>query len=284
MLVQYNNIRAAYIWRNNREIYCFERENLALLHPVGCIFKAVISTLIGMAIYEEAIDSVDDRIEDYFPEVKFDGNWHNLRIEHALSKTTGLHWPGPGENLPDTMREIAVLPFDCEPGAEFRYKPDPQIAVLLLERIYGKPVTALFKERIGRYLDEYSWERENIEGMKASVQMLEGLGRIWLEQGQIGNTRLFSEEYCRECMKPASSGGFPERLPYRRGWWLGSHKGIEYMMASGFGGQILAVVPDTEMIAVILSDMDRPHPENRRILEGMIDGTWAGIMNEYGHL
>ena len=88
---QCSHIKAAYIYQNNHEAYSFERDAPAVLNPVGCIFKAVISTLIGMAIYEEAIDSVDDRIEDYFPEVKFDGNWHNLRIEHALSKTTGLH-------------------------------------------------------------------------------------------------------------------------------------------------------------------------------------------------
>ncbi len=37
--------------------------------------------------------------------------------------------------------------------------------------------------------------------------------------------------------------------------------------ASGFGGQYLAVIPQLEMILSILSDMDRPHPENKTIIE-----------------
>ena len=37
--------------------------------------------------------------------------------------------------------------------------------------------------------------------------------------------------------------------------------------ASGFGGQYLAVIPQLEMILSILADMDRPHPENKTIIE-----------------
>ena len=43
--------------------------------------------------------------------------------------------------------------------------------------------------------------------------------------------------------------------------------GITDFSACGFGGQKLVVVPQKEMIISILSDMDRPHPENKGIID-----------------
>ncbi len=41
-------------------------------------------------------------------------------------------------------------------------------------------------------------------------------------------------------------------------------------MASGFGEQIVGVIPDRNTVVTILSEMDRPHPENKKIIEMII--------------
>ena len=235
------------------------------LFPVGCIFKLCISMLIGVAIREGKIGSVSDSVSLYFGEAAAEP-WKELRIAHVLSKTTGLVWPGPGGKLPDSIGEMMKLPFSGVPGTEFLYKPDPQIAVCLLEHVYGKPVDALFGEKIGRRLHApYQWNRDSIEGMRLSIDALEGLGRMLLDRG-LG---IFGEEYLGEMMKPRSQGGFPEWLPYGLGCWIGETKGGRYLLASGFGGQMLAVSPEQRRIAIVLSDMDKPHPENRLLVEQM---------------
>lgn len=235
------------------------------LFPVGCIFKLCISMLIGAAIREGRIGSVSDSVSSYFEEATAEP-WKQLKIAHALSKTTGLVWPGPGERLPDTIDEMMKLPFSSVPGTEFLYKPDPQIAVCLLEQVYGKPVDALFDEKIGcRLHAPYHWDRNSIEGMRLSIDALKALGRMLLD----GGMGIFGEEYLGEMMKPRSQGGFPECLPYGLGCWIGETKGGRYLLASGFGGQMLAVSPEQGRIAIVLSDMDRPHPENRLLVEQM---------------
>ena len=90
----------------------------------------------------------------------------------------GIIWPRPQEPIPANMREVMELKFESEPGASFQYKPDPQIIVYLLEEIYGLAITELFKTKIILYFTNkvYEWNRDNIQGMKVSIQLLNELG------------------------------------------------------------------------------------------------------------
>lgn len=148
-------------------------------------------------------------------------------IGYALSKTTGLVWPVPGEKLPEDMSEVFKLPFAQEPGKEFMYKPDPQIIVFLLEEIYGRAITEIFYDKIGWMVgaDAYYWNKENIEGFKASVELLELLGQLYLNKGMLDGEHLFDEEFYEMSVQGWSDGGFPERMPYGLGWWLGGCAG-----------------------------------------------------------
>lgn len=106
-----------------------------------------------------------------------------------------------------------------------------------------------------------------MQGMKVSISLLNELGQLLLNKGVINGKRLFSEEYYEQSICEYSGGGFPECTPYGLGWWIGKDIEIPYFFASGFGGQYLAVIPQEEMVISILSDMDRPHPENMAIIE-----------------
>lgn len=266
------NLKNVCIIRNDEVIFEYTRENEkgTLLFPVGCIFKSFLSVLVGIAIYERKIGSIDDCVIDYVShEGISDTNWYQLKIKQALSKTTGIMWPGPHEPIPANMREVMELKFESEPGALFKYKPDPQIIVYLLEEIYGLEITELFHAKIiTNFINkDYAWDKNDIQGMKVSVPMLNELGRLLLNKGVINGNRLFSEEYYGQSICGHSGGGIPECVPYGLGWWIGKDLNIPYFFASGFGGQYLAVIPCKKIIISILSDMDRPHPENKTIIE-----------------
>ena len=87
-----------------------------------------------------------------------------------------------------------------------------------------------------------------------------------LNKGIINRKRLFSEEYYEQIIEESSRGGFPECTSYGLSWWIENNSNIPYFYASGFGGQYLAVIPQNKMIISILSDMDRPHPENKGVV------------------
>lgn len=267
----YPHIKAVHVIKNNKLIFSQSRNTLqdTHLYPIGCIFKAFLSILVGIAIYEGKIGSVEDCVIDYFPHDEIsDFNWYKLKIKHALSKTTGIIWPGPRETIPENMDSVMELKFESEPGHIFQYKPDPQIIVYLLEEVYGIEITKLFEIKLLSYFENrnYQWDRERIEDMQVSIQLLDELGQLMLNKGVIGGVRLFSEEYYEECISKYSNGGFPECMPYGLGWWIDDCTDYPFFFASGFGGQYLIVIPQKRMVISILSDMDRAHPENKSIV------------------
>lgn len=271
-LQNYVNVRAVHIIKDEQTIFKYIRENEmeTSLFSIGCIFKSFLSVLVGIAIYEGKIDSIEDCIIDYVSHEEIKNvNWYKLKIKHALSKTTGIIWPRPQEPIPTNMREVMELLFENEPGVSFQYKPDPQIIVYLLEEIYGLEITELFKTKIISCFTnkDYEWDRDDIQGMKVSIQMLNELGQLLLNKGIINGKRLFSEEYYEQMIEEYSCGGFPECVPYGLSWWIENSSNVPYFCASGFGGQKLVIAPQKKITISILSDMDRPHPENKDVIE-----------------
>ena len=175
--------------------------------------------------------------------------------------------------MPLNMREVMELQFENEPGTVFQYKPDPQIIVYLLEEVYGLPITDLLQIKLISHLknDIYEWDRDDIQGMKVSLQLLSEFGQLILNRGTIYGKRLFSEEYYYQMITEYSSGGLPECMPYGLSWWIAKDTNIPYFCACGFGGQILTLVPSKKVSISILSDMDRPHPENNELLKTFLN-------------
>lgn len=94
----YVNLKAVHIVKDEKTIFEYVRENEMekSLFPVGCIFKSFLAVLVGIAIYEGKIDSIEDCLIDYVShEAITNVNWNKLKIKHALSKTTGIIWTRP---------------------------------------------------------------------------------------------------------------------------------------------------------------------------------------------
>lgn len=89
-LDNFPNLKKVCMIKNEQMIFehIRETEKGTSLFPVGCIFKSFLSVLVGVAIYEGKIGSIDDCVIDYISHDEItDINWYKLRIKHALSKT-----------------------------------------------------------------------------------------------------------------------------------------------------------------------------------------------------
>ncbi len=127
----------------------------------------------------------------------------------------------------------------------------------------------MFKKKILSYFKNtnYHWDRERVEEIQVSIQFMDEWGQLLLNKGIVDDMRLFSEEFYKQSIETYLHGGFPEGTSYGLGWWTNVHSGIPYFYASGFGGQYLIIIPEKKVVISILSDMDRPHPENKNIIE-----------------
>src|SRR5690554_8239528 len=106
--------------------------------------KSVMSVLIGCAIDDGLINSVNDHVIDYIPELKQNG-FEDVTIKHLLQMTSGLDYNegyfNPFGNVATfyygtkLRQEIPKLKLKYEPGEKFEYlSGNTQILGLVLER------------------------------------------------------------------------------------------------------------------------------------------------------
>jgi CubicO group peptidase (beta-lactamase class C family) len=206
-----------------------DRETLLTSFSVA---KSFDSTLVGIAIDEGFIASVDDPITDYLPELaEEDPRLSEITIAHLLSMSSGLDYEemrwalfngdDPLTTYHPDQREVALeaaTRIVDSPGEYFQYnKYHPQLLGMILERTTGMSVTEYTQTRlwdpIGMEFDG-QWtldsEANGFEKMEAGLNArpidFAKLGSLFLAGGEWNGSRVVEEEWIQ-----ASVSSDPER-------------------------------------------------------------------------
>lgn len=238
--------------------------------PSFSMAKSITSILIGCAIDDKLIQSVDEPITHYIPELKGNG-FEKVSIEHLLQMTSGLRfnegYTNPfgdvatfyyGTNL---RKAIKKMKLKSEPGTQFEYlSGNTQLLGLVLERaLKDKTVTAYLEEKIWKPLEmEYdaSWSLDRKKNglektfccINARARDYAKIGRLYLNKGKWKDKQIVSEEWVRQSTKIDTSNGSAGYYQYQ--WWLPTQSGD--FMAQGILGQYIYVHPDKNLIIVRL--------------------------------
>ncbi|MCY4780489.1 serine hydrolase [Sphingobacterium sp. UT-1RO-CII-1] len=232
--------------------------------------KSITSMLIGIAIDDGLIRSVDEPITNYIPEFKANG-LENVTIKHLLQMTAGLKftesYSNPfgdaanyyyGTNLRKALKKVHA---ETAPGQKFAYKSgETQVLGLVLERaLKDRSITSYLDEKVWRPLGmEYdaSWsldrKKEGLEKtfccLNARARDFAKLGRLYLQKGNWNGQQIVSEQWVKESTKVDTTEGSSWRYQYQ--WWLPSKDGDFY--ADGMLGQYIYVHPEKDLIIVRL--------------------------------
>ena len=187
------------------------------------VAKSFDSALIGIAIDEGHITSVDDAVTTYLPELlDQDEAFGQITIRDLLLMAAGLEyqdmrwWLFNGDDplttyYPD-QREIALTNTRVidPPGRYFRYnKYHPQLLGMILERATGMTVTQYTQSRLWDPLGmEYdgAWALDGIDsrfekmeaGLNARAIDYAKLGRLFLNAGNWNGTQVISSTWIDE--------------------------------------------------------------------------------------
>ncbi|WP_337101260.1 serine hydrolase domain-containing protein [Paenibacillus sp. YIM B09110] len=238
--------------------------------------KSVLSCLIGMAIDEGRIGSVDDPISDYLEHPAAarlaDSSEAAIRIKHLLSMTPGFQWPDfdkPYRALraaSDPIGFVLEKAIISPPGQAYTYNSGAShLLSALLTKAVGVPALDYASKKLFQPLGfrKARWtERDGINeggtglslfGMDlAKFGLLYKLGGVW--EGE----RLLSSEWIDLSTKMHHRGLLHYEPPiygeYGYHWWRtpASHNGnTDCYFAFGHGGQYLLIAPEHDLIIVI---------------------------------
>ena len=256
-----------------------------MLHNIHSATKSVTSALIGIAIDEGFIESVDQSIFDYLPEhqhLKTDGR-EKITIEHILTMTSGLQWrewsaPYSSSDNPavgiwyqdkDPITYLLEKPLIDEPGTRFTYSTGN---MYVLGEIIRHSSNMTIDEFSGKYLfeplgiDSTNWPlkfENGVDGnnLEIGARDMAKIGVTFLNNGVWNGKQLIPEEWVEKSATsfPGNQGidvpGEPSgELGYSYTWWTkeysDSGKKINMYTASGFGGQHIMVFPELNAVVV----------------------------------
>ncbi len=243
------------------------------------VVKSMTATLIGAAIQDGYIDSIDDPIVNYLPRFKgtaYDG----VTVKNLLQMTSGVAWnetytdPSSdrrrmleaqiGQQPGAILDLMAALPRAAEPGTRWNYSTgETQVAGALVAAATGKPVADYLSEkiwsRVGMESDATWWleSPDGLEvggsGLSATLRDYARFGLFLLNDGVIDGQRVLPEGWVQEASTPKIVAG--ETVDY--GYMLWPLHGNSYA-AIGIFGQFVFVDPDKNLVVAMWSAQPKP--------------------------
>lgn len=241
--------------------------------------KSITSTLVGAALADGLIASLDDQIVKYLPELKGSG-YDGVTVRQILQMRSGVDYEerydfaNPGiaaSNHINALVKNVVRFADAartikrahKPGEVFAYKTiDTAVLGWLIERVSGGSVAAytarklwepLGTEADGFYImdGQPGTGREfSGAGYNATLRDWARFGQMMLDGGMANGKRVVSEDWVKAAQSPAGDENGPEG-GYGYQWWTMANSPA--YSAIGLQGQYVYVDPASRTVVVKLS-------------------------------
>lgn len=251
--------------------------------------KTFISILIGMAIDEGKIKSVDQPVGDFLPEFK-EGENSKLRIKHLLTMSSGINFDEDYANplaYPAKAyygSDLKTLTFDykvtSEPGKEFIYlSGNTELLGFILEKVTGKTISEYASEKLWKPLGAKNsafWSLDHHDGhekayccFNSNAPDFARVGELYLDSGKWNGRQLISSSYVSQSIAPADlTSGAGRNDEYGYSWWLiPDYKGHRIFYARGILGQYIICIPDKKMVVVRLGKKRKVSEESKHPLD-----------------
>ena len=256
----------------------FERysENHSL-HTVSNSFsaaKTLVALLIGIAMEEGKIKSLDEPVGNYLKEFNSNGK-EQITIRHLLIMASGLDWEESASNPLSENAEsyygsdlyglVTRQKVITKPGQRFKYQSgNSQLLAFVLEKATGKSVSNYAEEKIWKQMDTQQnayWSLDNEFGdekafccVYATARDFGRLGKLLLQKGRWGSKQIVPESYMNELFKVpnlATEEGIPNKRYAMHIWtYLGGKSPVYY--CRGIKGQYIISIPSEKVVIVRL--------------------------------
>ena len=267
----------------------FERTSIGTSFSVA---KSIVSALVGIALAEGHIASLDDPLTRYLPELAAtDARFSNVTLRHLLLMRSGIAFDeGYRSPLSDAARfylsrdlaaRVRALKIEGAPDRMQAYRSgDTQLLGMVLARATGLPLAKYAESRLWQPMGaefDASWSLDSADAgtakafccVNARAVDFARFGQLFLQGGQLDGRQIVPGPWVRESTAVATRPGgndiqrrnierpFSERRAYyayqwRRAAQPGNGEPAEDFYAQGLLGQYVYVAPATQTVLVRL--------------------------------
>jgi CubicO group peptidase (beta-lactamase class C family) len=272
------------VLQNNEIVYerYWENHNSTAYSASFSMAKGIVSLLVGIALEEGKLQSLDQPVADFIPEFSI-GDKANITLLHLLTMTSGLDWDeaysspfSPTTELyygDDIYRLVVNLPLKHEPGTVWYYSSaDTQILGIALEAAIGQPLSDYASERLWKRIgaeQDASWSLDREQGViksnccfNSTARDFARLGQLVLQGGMWNNEQIVPSDYLAQAIQPVAGlrdrQGDPVNY-YGYQFWITGTDDQSVPFFNGILGQYIFVMPHLNAVVVRLGHRDDPN-------------------------
>jgi len=286
---EFTSIRSLLLVRHGNlvgEAYFRDTTDQTRPHHIQSVTKSVASLLVGIAIDQDSLVGVDVRAYDLLPE-SFDNveAKRNITLGDLLTMRDGLGFDNGSDNdaliyqASNSLRYILGKDLVNQPGTTFHYNDGaPTVSLAMIQQATEQNITNFAVENLFSPLgiSDYHWELHpdglayGGYGLWLLPRDMAKIGLLCLDEGSWQGNQIVTTEWLLESTQTHVPDASP--TPYGYYWWiLEGHNGYR---AYGHGGQMIIVLTDLDLVAVITADSNADPVVS--------DGPWdfAGFLDD----
>ena len=235
--------------------------------------KSITVTLLGKAIMDGKIKSLDQPVGDFFDEYKT-GLGAELTVGNLASMSSGMKWNEKYYSIINITSEsyfsndlralILNQKIIEKPGQKFRYSSgDTQLLGMIIEKATNTNLSDYLRNNFTNpmgFENEALWQLDSEEsGMEkayccfaSNAKDFARFGKLYKNNGKWNNKILLDSTFINKATNPV----FNASPYYGYGWWLYNYNGKKVYTMNGHRGQFVIVFPEEDIIIVRLGDIN----------------------------
>jgi CubicO group peptidase (beta-lactamase class C family) len=247
------------------------------------VTKSFTSALVGIALDQGYLSSVDQKMLDFFPEVAgqiTDPRKKEITIRYLLQMRAGYPWEETDPALWDGLLSgyyvplIEEFPLITDPGTEFHYSNlTSNWLGIIVDRATGMNLKAFAEENLfsplGVEAGEWGTDAEGHNNGCADLHLTARdaakFGLLYLNDGVYDGNQIVPADWVHDSLQSYSedinvSGGFPKNyglvisdIGYGYQWWSARAGNHYFDLAWGHGGQFIVLLDEFDMVIVLTS-------------------------------
>lgn len=263
--------------------YYHDRHENSLFNDQS-LTKSIVSILIGIAIDKGYIRSVDQKIMDFFPQLKTDADKRKQQItlRQVMGQSSGLSHEdldnlGAYLSLPDPSGYVLSAPLAADPGTEFHYNnAATHLLSVILTKSTGMDTRSFAKKFLfdPMGIKEFEWAKMRDDyydgcgllSIRLRAEDMARIGILLLNKGVYKGQQLVSAQWVTAILHPDSvlhtQWGFPNST-YAFCYYHTEYKGVPLIYGMGWGGQFLVLIPSLKAVVMINEDIENAHAIQR---------------------
>jgi CubicO group peptidase (beta-lactamase class C family) len=239
--------------------------------------KSVTSALVGIALDQGCLSSVDQKMIDFFPEVAgqiTDPRKKQITVRQMLQMRAGYPWEESDPALWDGLlsgRYVPLLegfPLISDPGTAFHYSNlTSNWLGIIVDRSCGANLRAYAQEHlfspIGAEAGEWGtdWDGHNngCGDLHLTARDMAKFGLLYLNDGEYEGEQIIPSDWVHDSLQTYSEhawdniGRFRD-IGYGYHWWSAGAGKHRVNFAWGHGGQLIVLVEELDMVVVVTAD------------------------------